>query len=155
MSNKRTELNVSAIRTGTVIDHIPSENTFRVFQILGLDQTKNQVYLGTNLESKKLGKKGIIKISGKYFEPSEINKIALVAPAATLIEIKEYEIVSKGKITPPDTITKIVKCINPKCVTNNQNVETKFHIVTDYHSKMKLICHYCEKSIAQKDIWFI
>lgn len=155
MSNKRTELKVSAIRTGTVIDHIPSENTFRVFQILGLDQARDQVYMGTNLESKKLGKKGIIKISGKYFQPSEVNKIALVAPEATLIEIKEYEIVSKGKILPPNTITKIVKCINPKCITNNQNIETKFNIVTDYHGKMKLVCHYCEKSIAQKDIWFI
>lgn len=155
MSNKRTELNVSAIRTGTVIDHIPAENTFRVFQILGLDQAKDQVYIGTNLESKKLGKKGIIKISGKYFQAAEVNKIALVAPEATLIEIKEYEIVSKGKIMPPDTIMKIVKCINPKCVTNNQNVETKFNIVTDYHGKMKLVCHYCEKSMAQKDIWFI
>lgn len=155
MSNKRTELKVSAIRSGTVIDHIPSENTFRVFQILGLDHAKDQVYLGTNLESKKLGKKGIIKISGKYFQPSEINKIALVAPEATLIEIKEYEIESKGKILPPDTITRIVKCVNPKCVTNNQHVETKFHVVTDYHGKMKLVCHYCEKSMAPKDISFV
>lgn len=155
MANKRTELKVSAIRSGTVIDHIPSENTFRVFQILDLENTKDQVYLGTNLESKKLGKKGIIKISGKYFEPSEINKIALVAPEATLIEIKEYEIVKKGKIVPPETIDKIVKCVNPKCVTNNQHVETQFNIITDYHGKMKLVCHYCEKSMIQKDIVFI
>jgi aspartate carbamoyltransferase regulatory subunit len=155
MSNKRTELKVSAIRSGTVIDHIPSENTFRVFQILDLEHAKDQVYLGTNLESKKLGKKGIIKISGTFFEPSEINKIALVAPEATLIEIEEYEIVKKGKIVPPEIITKIVKCVNPKCVTNNQNVETKFKMVTDYHGKMKLVCHYCEKSMAQQDIWFI
>jgi aspartate carbamoyltransferase regulatory subunit len=155
MTNKRTELQVSAIRSGTVIDHIPSKNTFRVFQILNLEHIRDQVFLGTNLESKKLGKKGIIKISGKFFEPSEINKIALVAPEATLIEIKEYEIVKKGKIFPPETIDKIVKCANPKCVTNNQNIETKFNIITDYHGKAKLVCHYCEKSIAQEDIWFV
>ncbi|MBE0651663.1 MAG: aspartate carbamoyltransferase regulatory subunit [Bacteroidales bacterium] len=155
MSDKRTELKVSAIRRGTVIDHIRSESTFRVFQILNLEDVKDQVYLGTNLESKKLGKKGIIKISGKSFVSSEINKIALVAPEATLIEIEEYEIVKKEKIVPPDTITKIVKCVNPKCVTNNQNVETKFNIVTDYHGQMKLVCHYCEKSMTQKDIFFI
>lgn len=155
MNNKRTELQVSAIRSGTVIDHIPSENTFRVFQILNLEHAKDQVYMGTNLESKKLGKKGIIKISGKFFEPAEINKIALVAPDATLIEIKEYVITKKGKIILPDTIEKIVKCVNPKCVTNNQNIETKFNIITDYHGRMKLFCHYCEKTMAQEDIWFV
>jgi len=76
MNNKRTELKVSALRNGTVIDHIPTENTFRVFQILNLEHIPDQVYFGTNLESKKFGKKGIIKISGKFFAPEEINKIA-------------------------------------------------------------------------------
>ncbi len=155
MNNKRTELQVSAIKNGTVIDHIASENTFRVFQILNLEHIKEQVYLGTNLESKKLGKKGIIKISGKFFDPEEINKIALVAPHATLIEIKDYEVTKKEKITLPESIEKIVKCLNPKCVTNNQDVPTKFKLITDYHGKTKLSCHYCEKTMAQEDIWFL
>ncbi len=155
MNNKRTELQVSAIKNGTVIDHIASENTFRVFQILNLEHIKEQVYLGTNLESKKLGKKGIIKISGKFFDPEEINKIALVAPHATLIEIKDYEVTKKEKINLPESIDKIVKCMNPKCVTNNQDVPTKFKLITDHHGKTKLSCHYCEKTMAQEDIWFL
>ncbi len=74
MDNKRTELKVSAIRNGTVIDHIPAKVVYQVFGILNLDKTDNQVYFGTNLDSEKYGKKGIIKISGKYFEEEEISK---------------------------------------------------------------------------------
>ena len=155
MNKKRTELQVSALRNGTVIDHIPSENTYRVFQILNLEHASEQVYFGSNLTSKKLGNKGIIKISGKYFAPEEINKIALVAPQATLIEIEEYEVRKKEQITLPDHVENIVKCLNPKCVTNNQNVPTKFNIITDYHGRMKLACQYCEKTMAQEDIWFV
>lgn len=155
MKNKRTELQVSALRNGTVIDHIPSEQTYRVFQILNLEHAKEQVYFGSNLTSKKLGKKGIIKISGKFFQPEEINKIALVAPHATLIEIREYEISKKEQITLPKTIEKIVKCFNPKCVTNHQNIPTQFSLITDHHGRTKLACHYCEKTMAQEDIWFL
>lgn len=154
MKNKRTELQVSAISNGTVIDHISSENTFRVFQILNLDHFNGQVYFGTNLDSKKLGKKGIIKISGRFFKPDEISKIALAAPLATLIEIRDYEIVKKEKIELPKTVEKVVKCFNPKCVTNHQDVPTKFNIVKDHHGRTKLACHYCEKTMAQEDIIF-
>jgi len=155
MNKKRTELQVSAIRSGTVIDHIPSENTFRVFRILNLEHAKEQVYFGTNLASIKLGKKGIIKISGKFFEAEEINKISLVAPQATLIEINEYEVSKKGPIMMPDYVENIVKCSNPKCVTNNQAVPTKFNIIKDHHGRMKLACQYCEKTMAQEEIWFV
>jgi len=155
MNKKRTELKVSALRNGTVIDHIPSENTFRVFQILNLEHIPDQVYFGTNLESKKLGKKGIIKISGKFFAPEEINKIALVAPKATLIEIREYEVQKKEQIALPSHVENIVKCMNPKCVTNHQAVPTKFNLIYDHHGRMKLACQYCEKTMAQEDIWFV
>ncbi|MBN2614342.1 MAG: aspartate carbamoyltransferase regulatory subunit [Bacteroidales bacterium] len=155
MKNKRTELQVSAISNGTVIDHISSENTFRVFQILNLDQAKNQVYVGTNLDSKKLGKKGIIKISGRFFKPDEINKIALAAPQATLIEIRDYVISKKEKIVLPKTVEKVVKCYNPKCVTNHQQIPTRFNIVKDHHGVTKLACHYCEKTMVQEDIIFV
>lgn len=155
MKSKRTELQVSAISNGTVIDHIASENTFRVFKILNLDQSKDQVYVGTNLDSKKLGKKGIIKISGRFFKSDEINKIALAAPQATLIEIRDYEISKKEKIVLPKKIEKVVKCFNPKCITNHQDVPTKFNIIKDHHGRTKLACHYCEKTMAQEDIVFL
>jgi aspartate carbamoyltransferase regulatory subunit len=155
MNKKRTELKVSAIRNGTVIDHIPAEVVSQVFNILNLDDTDNQVYFGTNLDSKKLGKKGIIKISEKYFEDEEINKIALVAPNATLIEIKDYEVGKKEKVQLPETVDKFVKCINPKCVTNNQNVLTSFEVTEDHKGNMKLFCTYCEKTMAKENIVFI
>lgn len=155
MNKKRTELKVSAIRNGTVIDHIPSDVVYQVFGILSLDRTDNQVYLGTNLESKKYGKKGIIKISNQYFEDEEISKVALVAPMATLIEIKDYEVTRKEEVHLPEKVTKVVKCINPKCVTNNQKVPTIFTVTEDHNGEMKLFCKYCEKTMAQQNIEFI
>ncbi len=152
--NKRKELKVSAIRNGTVIDHIPSNASFQVMNILNLDKSNHQIYFGNNLESKKYGKKGIIKISGKYFKENEINKIALVAPSATLIEITDYEVTRKEKVHLPDIVDKIVKCYNPKCVTNSQNVPTKFTVVNDHNGNMKLACHFCEKTMAKENIQF-
>ena len=132
MDNKRKELKVTAIRNGTVIDHIPSDKSFQVISMLNLETYSNQIYFGTGLESKKYGKKGIIKISERYFADEEISKIALVAPSATLIEITDYEVTKKEKVRLPDNVNKIVKCFNPKCVTNIQNIPTNFRVITDY-----------------------
>ncbi len=153
-SNKRKELKVSAIRNGTVIDHIPSGKSFQVIKILNLKTDKNQIYFGTGLDSKKFGKKGIIKISDKYFADEEISKIALVAPSATLIEITDYEVTKKEKVSLPDKVEKIVKCFNPKCVTNIQEVSTKFNVISDHKGEMKLACHYCEKTMGKENIEF-
>ena len=153
--NKRKELIVSAIENGTVIDHIPADKVFEVIKILDLEHSKNSVYFGTNLESKKYGRKGIIKISDKYFAPEDINKIALVAPSASLIEIKDYEVISKHSIETPDHIDSIVKCFNPNCVTNKENVSTKFDVLNDSDGRVTLKCHYCEKYTRENNIEFI
>ena len=92
---KNIKLSVSAIQNGTAIDHIPAKNLFKVLMILGLDKLDKQITFGTNLESKKLGAKGIIKVSDKFFLDEEINKIALVAPQAKLNFIKDYKVVEK------------------------------------------------------------
>ena len=112
------QLSVSAIQNGTVIDHIPAKNLFKVISILGLDHIDSQITFGTNLESKKLGRKAIIKISDKYFEDADINRIALVAPDAKLNIIRDYEVVEKKVVEVPDVIVGIAKCMNPKCITN-------------------------------------
>jgi len=117
----RKELKVSAIENGTVIDHIPSKNVFQVIKILNLSEYQNQLLIGTNLDSNKMGKKGIIKVSNKFFKSDEINKIALVAPTATLIIIKNFEVVEKKKVEVPDYAENIVKCFNPNCI-NGFNV---------------------------------
>ena len=135
---------VNAIENGTVIDHIPAGKLFAVISILGLDQLKNQMTVGTNLESKKLGCKAIIKIADKYFEKKELNKIALVAPQAKLNIIQNYQVIEKRVVELPDEIVSgIVKCVNPKCITNNEKIQTKFHILS--HKDITLKCHFCEK----------
>lgn len=153
---KRKELIVSAIENGTVIDHIPANKVFEVIKILGLDNCENPVYFGTNLESKKYGKKGIIKISNKFFLPDDVNKIALVAPTATLIEIKDFEVVKKQMVEIPTHVEKIVRCFNPNCVTNKEkDVETKFTVIKIDNGSIKLSCHYCEKATPQSEMEFI
>lgn len=150
--NQKKELVVVALENGTVIDHIPSDKLFKVVSILGLDKLDSQITIGNNLSSKKSGLKGIIKITNKYFESSEINRIALIAPNAVLNVIKDYKVVEKQKLTLPDQVCGIIKCVNPKCVTNNQPIETKFHVVDKESINVK--CHYCERMIEQEDILF-
>ena len=147
MSNDRKkELVVSAIDNGTVIDHIPANEIYKVVKILNLDEYQDEVLIGTNLSSKKFGKKGIIKVKNKFFEETEVNKISLVAPNATLIVIKGYDVVEKRQLTIPAEIKKIVKCINPNCITNiEDNIETKFKVLSKEPLKMQ--CHYCEKTM--------
>jgi aspartate carbamoyltransferase regulatory subunit len=140
---EQKELKVNAIKNGTVIDHIPADNLFKVISILGLDSFDNQMTFGTNLDSSKLGKKSIIKVADKYFEDDEINKIALVAPQAKLNIIRDFEVVEKRIVTIPDEVVGYVKCFNPKCVTNHQPITTKFCVVNKQPLEFK--CHYCEK----------
>jgi aspartate carbamoyltransferase regulatory subunit len=150
MTKDTKELRVSAIKNGTAIDHIPADSLFNVINILGLDKIQNTITFGTNLDSQTQGKKAIIKISEKYFEKSEINKIALVAPNAKLNIIKDYEVVQKQIIELPDSFQGIVKCVNPKCITNVENVKTKFTVVDK--KELKLKCHYCEKITNKNNI---
>jgi aspartate carbamoyltransferase regulatory subunit len=142
-TKKKLKLKVSAIKDGTVIDHIPAQNLFKVITILGLDKIENQITFGTNLESQKLGSKAIIKVSDKFFENDEINKIALIAPDAKLNIIKDYEVVEKKIVKAPEIIKGIVKCFNPKCITNNEKITTCFKVVST--SPVTLRCRYCEK----------
>jgi aspartate carbamoyltransferase regulatory subunit len=148
----RKELKVSAIENGTVIDHIPSSSVFQVISILNLSAFDNQILFGTNLESHKMGTKGIIKVKGKYFASDEINKIALVAPTATLIVIKNFEVVEKKKVSIPEKVEKIVKCFNPNCITNHEDVPTRFTVINK--TDLKLRCHYCEKITAKDNMTF-
>lgn len=156
MENKetRTELQVSAIENGTVIDHIPVHAVFQVIRILNLDESDDMVLFGNHLESRKYGKKGIIKVSNKFFEKGEINKIALAAPSASLIVIKDYKVVDKTVVEIPDHVEHIVKCFNPNCITNHENIETKFEVLKDEEA-LKLRCHYCEKTTSKENMVFL
>ncbi|TFH21807.1 MAG: aspartate carbamoyltransferase regulatory subunit [Bacteroidia bacterium] len=144
---KDKQLSVSAIKEGTVIDHIPAPALFKVVSILKLDTLDTMITIGNSLGSSKLGKKGIIKLSNVFFKDDEINKISLVAPSAKLNIIREYDVVEKRVVEIPDEIFGLVKCVNPKCITNNEKVNTRFDVVSK--SDVKLKCHYCEKITDQ------
>jgi aspartate carbamoyltransferase regulatory subunit len=137
--NKK-EMLVAAIKNGTVIDHIPSDKTYQVAQLLELQNLSTQVTIGYNLLSKKLGKKGIIKVEDKFFTDEEISRLSVVAPNIVLNIIKDFEVVEKKQVITPDEIHGIVRCNNPKCITNNEPMSTYFHVTDGI-----LTCHYCEK----------
>jgi len=153
MEALRKELKVSAIENGTVIDHIPSRSVFQVIKILGLDECEEQILFGTNLESKKYNTKGIVKVSNRFFESDDVNKIALVAPTATLIEIRDYKVTLKKQVEIPDEITHFTRCVNPKCITNHENITTRFTVADK--DDLKLQCHYCEKVTNRNNLVFI
>lgn len=144
------KLQVSAIKDGTVIDHIPAKNLFKVIKILNLGQLEDPVTFGFNLDSSKLGKKAIIKLSNRYFDDEDINKLILVAPQARLNIIKDYQVIEKKQVHVPEKIAGIAKCVNPKCITNNEAVVTKFKVL--YTKNVDLKCLYCEKITDQDHI---
>ncbi len=150
MENSNKELKVSAIKDGTVIDHIPAQNLFKVISLLGLEQIPNAITFGTNLESKKLGRKSIIKVADRFFEDDEINKIALVAPEAKLNIIKDYKVVEKRQVSLPEEIRGYVRCFNPKCITNHEEIQTRFTVLSKLPLALK--CHYCEKVTTEEHV---
>ena len=143
MKNNVAELQVAALQNGTVIDHIPTDKLFTIVNLLGLMNVENNMTIGNNLESKKLGKKGIIKVADRFFTDEEISRLSVVAPNVKLNIIRDYEVVEKKQVIMPDEIRGIVKCTNPKCITNNEPMATIFHVIDKEQGTLK--CHYCEK----------
>ncbi len=143
-------LEVSAIEEGTVIDQIANKNTFKVANILSIQDIEQVVLIGFNLSSDKLGKKGIIKIGGKLLTQEEVNKISLVAPDATVNIIKGSEVVRKFKVDIPDSIEAFMKCFNPNCVSNHQKIKSRFHVINK--GPIRIRCHYCERHMGVDDI---
>lgn len=134
---------VAAIENGTVIDHIPSNRLFQVVRLLHLDLQKSAVMVGYNLPSSKMGNKSIIKIADKFFSDAELNTLSVVAPNVTLCIIRDFEVVEKKCVTLPRTITGIVRCANPQCITNNEPMPTRFHVSDAENGTIQ--CDYCEK----------
>ena len=148
----RKELVVSALENGTVLDHIPAENVYKALNILNLKGIESQITIGINLASKIYGKKGIIKIADKFFEDEELNKLALIAPKATINVIRDFKVVEKKTLVMPDEIIGIAKCKNPKCVTNHQPIKTRFTTIHNGND-VSLLCHFCEKVTDSKHIF--
>lgn len=140
---KKEELLVAALKNGTVIDHIPSELVFKLIDLLDLQNEKSSVTIGYNLESEKIGRKGIIKVADRFFSDEEISRLSVTAPNVVLNIIHDYEVVEKKTVETPDELRGIVKCNNPVCITNNEPMQTVFHVVDKEKGVCK--CHYCDK----------
>ena len=145
MTHNNKELIVSALENGTVLDHIPTENVYKALDILNLRGVETQITIGINLSSKLYGKKGIIKIADKFFEDEELNKLALIAPDATVNIIRGFRVVEKRRLEMPDEVEGIARCMNPKCITNHQPIKTRFTTIKN-GNEILLHCHYCEKN---------
>ena len=139
----KEELQVAALQNGTVIDHIPTDKLFTIVSLLGLKNSDLNITIGNNQPSKKLGKKGIIKVADRFFTDEEISRLSVVAPNVQLNIINNYEVVEKKQVIMPDVIKGLVKCGNPKCITNNEPMTTIFHVICKENGILK--CHYCEK----------
>lgn len=150
MNDYKQALQVAALKNGTVIDHIPADKLFTVVNLLKLQKTEHNITIGNNFESQRLGKKGFIKIADLFFSDEEISRLSVVAPNVRLNIIRNYEVVEKKQVIMPDELRGLVKCANPKCITNNEPMTTIFQ-VTD-KEKGILRCHYCEKEQNKEDL---
>jgi aspartate carbamoyltransferase regulatory subunit len=147
---KIKERKVPAIKDGTVIDHIPSRETFRIMRIMDPQEFEHPISVTLNLYSKKMGKKGVIKIDNRFLTKSEVDKIAILAPNATVSIIRDYKIQKKIQVKLPKELIGIIKCSNPVCVTNRETVCTTFKVIRENPLEVK--CHYCEKVYTKDEI---
>jgi aspartate carbamoyltransferase regulatory subunit len=148
------QLLVRRIKDGTVIDHIEAGKALIVLRALGIaGKEGNVITVALNVPSSKHGKKDIIKVENRYLETNETNKLALIAPRATINLIKDYKLVEKRKIQLPDFIAGIFKCPNLKCITNSgEDIKSVIDVVDK--EKMVLECRYCGRVISVDELVF-
>ncbi len=146
MPNK---LQVEAIKTGTVIDHIPAGQGIKILHRLQLASSNHRITVGFNLPSAALGYKDIIKIEDRLFNNAEANELALYAPNATINVIEDYQIGRKFNLSLPREIEGVLECPNSNCISHNEPVES-FFFVRQKEQEVHLKCRYCEKSFNKK-----
>ncbi|MBU7044580.1 MAG: aspartate carbamoyltransferase regulatory subunit [Theionarchaea archaeon] len=146
----KRELKVSAIRNGTVIDHITPGKAFEVVRILGLEDFDSVVSLAINVSGGKSEKKDIIKIENRILSKEEVDKISLIAPHATVNIIEKYDVKSKEKVEIPDEIVGILSCTNKNCITHYEPVKTKF--ILKNKNPLRIRCYYCERVLNEANI---
>ncbi|RLG76972.1 MAG: aspartate carbamoyltransferase regulatory subunit [Thermoprotei archaeon] len=153
MNPQTASLTVSKIRNGTVIDHIPAGKALLVLRILGITGKEGfRTAVLMNVESKKLGKKDIIKIEERELTSDEVNVIALVAPSATINIIREYNVYKKLRVQIPQIIRGFIKCPNPTCITNRGREALKARFKVIKRQPLLLQCVYCGTIISQEDL---
>ena len=132
-------LNIDSIENGYVIDHIPAGKGMQIYNILSLNKLSCQVAIITNAKSKKNDVKDIIKIN--ELVDLDLDVIAYIAPNATVNVIKNSERIDKKNLSLPKEIKNVVKCPNPRCISNNENIDHIFKLTDE---KGTYRCLYCE-----------
>uniref|UniRef100_A0A7J2TA00 Aspartate carbamoyltransferase regulatory chain n=1 Tax=Ignisphaera aggregans TaxID=334771 RepID=A0A7J2TA00_9CREN len=152
MSEEST-LVVSKIRDGTVIDHIPAGKALDIINVLGIAGKEGlRIAILMNVESKKLGKKDIIKVEGRRLSPEDVSAIALIAPTATINIIEDFAVVEKYKVAVPNVVIDVLACPNPTCISNKKGevLKTRFRLVS--REPLKLQCEYCGTIILGDEV---
>lgn len=149
MTAVKKELAVAALENGTVIDHIDPHSLFEAVRLLGLEKLDVSVTVGNNLVSNRLGRKGIIKVADKEFADDDLNRIALIAPQAVVNTIRNYSVVEKRQVQLPEHLVGLVKCSNPRCITNNEPMDSRFEVVD--RNPVVLRCHYCNRCVKGEE----
>jgi aspartate carbamoyltransferase regulatory subunit len=148
MSEK--ELLVRKIENGTVIDHIPAGFGLKVASLLNLEKTHSTSVILMNVESKKLGKKDVVKVENRELTEKEVSKIALIAPSATLNIIRDWKVVEKKQISLPKILEEVIKCPNKNCITNYEEINSKF--IVEEKEPLKLRCYFCERVFTREEV---
>jgi len=145
-------LRVSKIKNGTVIDHITSGHALDVVKILGITgRTGGVVTVAMNVPSKKLRVKDMVKVEGRELNSKEVDKIALLAPHATINIVRDYRVMEKQRVKLPPVIRGIVKCANPACVSNSSEpIQPTFYV--EGEEPLCLKCHYCGYIMEKQDV---
>ena len=148
----RKTLRVSKIKNGTVIDHITGGHALDVIKILGITGRVNGVVtVAINVPSKKLDTKDMVKIEGRELKSEEVDKIALLAPHATINIVRNYKVVEKQRVKLPSIIRGIVKCANPACISNSKEpVQPTFYVESE--EPLRIRCHYCGYIMEKQDV---
>ncbi len=144
-------LKVQKIKNGIVIDHIPCGMALKVLKILGIEgDVGSTLTIAMHVKSKH-GWKDIVKIEDRYLDDREIDKIALIAPNATVNVVEDYKVIRKHRVKVPEIVKGIVKCMNPRCITNQREpIEPEFKTISIEPIVIK--CKYCGREMSGEDI---
>ena len=142
-------MNVDSIKNGIVIDHITAGLGMRVYNLLGLDSLDCTVAIIKNVQSKKMGKKDIIKVDSDISLNMDI--LGYVDPGITVNIIKDSKLVEKKSIELPEKLENVLKCNNPRCITTTEQELTQIFKLTD-REKRVYRCIYCEVKAEENNI---
>ncbi|MBI2006455.1 MAG: aspartate carbamoyltransferase regulatory subunit [Nitrosopumilales archaeon] len=142
---QESELIVRRIKEGTVIDHVDGGKGLKVLDALGIDgKDGSLITIALNVPSGKYKKKDIIKVENRFLKDDDTNKLAVIAPSATVNIIKDYKLVEKRRVSLPNEIERIFRCSNPDCVTNSsEHIESVMDVI-DKEGRV-LRCRYCSR----------